>query len=237
MTRRFRRTAGAVAAGIKSGPETDPFFAQTVLLCHADGSNGAISFSDSSSYHRSVFRGGAAVCSTAQVKFGTTSAAFAVATSDYLYAATAPEFEFGTGDYTVECYFYANAVALACLIGHRNDLTGDGWEMFLSAAGEVYVQGTGSFAISAASTYTANAWHHLAICRASGTTRVFLDGNIVASGTVSIGSSIALPIYIGRRDDTGLPRYFDGFIDDIRVTAAARYTAAFTPRTSAFPNS
>jgi hypothetical protein len=66
---------------------------------------------------------------------------------------------------------------------------------------------------------------------------VFLDGNIVASGTVSIGSSIALPIYIGRRDDTGLPRYFDGFIDDIRVTAAARYTAAFTPRTSAFPNS
>jgi hypothetical protein len=64
---------------------------------------------------------------------------------------------------------------------------------------------------------------------------VFLNGTQVDTDTVS-GSytSSAIPFRVGI--DGGINGYFNGFIDDLRITkGVARYTADFTAPDAALP--
>ncbi|MGQ9772803.1 LamG domain-containing protein, partial [Chloroflexus sp.] len=78
----------------------------------------------------------------------------------------------------------------------------------------------------------ANTWHHLALTydAATGTARLFVNGTPGTAGTV--GAITAGPdLMLG-----GVPGYgfIVGQIDELRISTTIRYTAAFTPPTSAF---
>lgn len=72
-----------------------------------------------------------------------------------------------------------------------------------------------------------NQWHHLAVARASNTITMYVDGNSI--GTISHGGNIRL-----RGNILSGPNAYMG---QMRITnGVARYTANFTPPTTAFPD-
>ena len=79
-------------------------------------------------------------------------------------------------------------------------------------------------------------WYHIAVCRASGSTRMFVNGTQVGSTYVDTTTYLQTPVFIGS-SYLGTTELLNGYIDDMRVTKGlARYTANFTPPTTAFPN-
>jgi hypothetical protein len=84
---------------------------------------------------------------------------------------------------------------------------------------------------NSSTTVSNNNWYHLAVTRSSNTIRLFVNGTVEASNTVtsaSMDSLVAKPICLGRTGygDSGA----NAFIDDLRITKGiARYTSNFTP--------
>jgi hypothetical protein len=88
--------------------------------------------------------------------------------------------------------------------------------------------------ISGTYTPSINTWAHIAVSRSGGSTRMFVNG-------VQIGSTLADTnvyktgiLHIGDKWRSGYSPA--GLIDEVRVSKTARYTANFTPATSAFTN-
>lgn len=173
---------------------------------------------------------GSAQISTAQVKYGTGSLSFN-GTTDYLSVPLSPLFAFGTGDFTVEYWFYQTAV-----VTNEYEI----WESQTTGAFVIYKVGSSgalswrSFGGSDQTILThasvpTNAWTHIAVSRSSGTTRAFVNGGQVNSVADSTSYVTPTAVYtIGGR--SGGSNYFPGYIDDFRITKGyARYTTGFTP--------
>lgn len=161
--------------------------------------------------------------------------------SDYVSATHSSDFNFGSGDFTVECWFYAI----------DSDLSSAGSQCILTTADSTDFQGIyfgiqnnntyfliadggsswdGVYAGSA--TLYPNQWYHLAAVRNGNTFKVYLNGVEDSSNTSSITLTNTNNIFrIGGR--TLSSQYFNGFVSDVRVVkGTAVYTSAFTPPTS-----
>jgi hypothetical protein len=222
-----------------AGPP-EPDFANVSLLLHGDGANGSTTIIDSSPSPKTVSVVGDAQISTAQSKFGGASLAFD-GNGDYLSITDSNAFEFGSGDYTIELWFYMLALPPAndpyALFG---GLSG---KNFYFGVGTYY--GVGTILISydgftelnqtSGASITAGAWYHTAHCRSNGTARLFLNGQVVRSGT--FGSITGTTGYqVGASSFYNRSRW-NGYIDDLRITkGVAHYTANFTPPTAPFPD-
>jgi hypothetical protein len=173
---------------------------------------------------------GGAVLTNSTAPFGTTSLQCTNGTALAEVAASSVDFAYGTGDFTVECFFNpSNNNAYQSFIQPNNGqdihLVKDHTNL------NCYNNGLTNGIIGASN----NVWHHGAFTRASGVTRMFLDG-------VSSPADTSLDNYGVDKMRIGLAtRYltpFYGFIKDVRVTkGVARYTGNFTPPTGPFPNS
>lgn len=191
--------------------------------------------------------------SATQSKFGGYSAFFD-GTGDYLQLAASSKFDFGTGDFTVEAWVYIAANSAQDAWPERTAMifavgTGTGAYQFTFAIqGSSTTTGTGLNVSAGAGIYTSSAtisqgaWHHCAVCRASGYVYLLLDGARIATHTafigVAMGSSVN-PAYIGGRPYTlNYNQYLNGYIDEVRVTkGVARYAAStYTVPTAEFPN-
>jgi hypothetical protein len=86
--------------------------------------------------------------------------------------------------------------------------------------------------LAATVTQTTGVWNHYAFTRQSGTGRIFKDGVLLASGTVSTNygqNGVAIGGSLGSSTN--------GYVDDFRFTVGvARYTADFTPPTAPYPD-
>jgi hypothetical protein len=79
-----------------------------------------------------------------------------------------------------------------------------------------------------------NQWVHVAVTRNSGTTRLFINGNIEAtlSNDTRNNTTGTNGLLIGRQLGS-TTNDFNGYISDLRITKGhARYTANFTPPTN-----
>jgi hypothetical protein len=80
----------------------------------------------------------------------------------------------------------------------------------------------------------ANLWSHIAVVRANANIRGYYNGNVLPNVTYFNSSVIGNgPLRLGA-DSTGLNNFF-GYMDDVRITANARYTANFTPAIAVLP--
>ena len=88
--------------------------------------------------------------------------------------------------------------------------------------------------VSSAFTVSDNTWTHVALVRAGTNFKFYKDGNFQSNFTSSssLYYSTADSFIIGGQ--TGTSRSINGYIDDFRITANARYTANFTPAISTF---
>lgn len=178
---------------------------------------------------------GNAQISTSVKKYGTGSIAFD-GTGDWLLVPDEVNLRMGTDNFTVEAWVYLSATGSARgLVGKGTSTTG--WLLSTNSSDQV-VFTYGSTTLTSSSALSANTWTHVAVVReGTGTnqTKIYIGGSLVATGTVATDFNQTNPMYIGA-DRTG-GSALNGYIDDLRITKGfARYTAAFTPPTAAFPD-
>jgi hypothetical protein len=107
---RYTTNFTAPSARFGDSMSEDAYYANTVLLLHMDGTSASTAFMDSSNNGRTVTAAGDAKASTAQSKFGGASAYFD-GSGDYLSSpANAAAFSPGTGDITIDGWFYLTNV-------------------------------------------------------------------------------------------------------------------------------
>jgi len=203
---------------------------------HRDGSTRIINESDSGAV---VAAQSDAQVDTTQFKFGAASLLLD-GTGDYLTLAHNALYSVTNGDFTVECWVRRNASKLHCIAAKRPSVGATEWAFYANATTNVLIAqafSAGSLALNiAGTTGLTTGWHHVALARSGTTWRIFLDGALEASGTESptpTGNSELLCI---GRDQSNTARDWNGWIDEFRFTAGvARYTAAFTAPSAAFP--
>ncbi|MEK7086203.1 MAG: LamG domain-containing protein, partial [Patescibacteria group bacterium] len=222
----------------------DPYFSNVVLLMHMDGTNGGTVFGDVKGH--TVTTNGAAQLSTAQSKFGGSSASFDGSTG-YLTIPDSNDWYFGTGDFTIE-YWVRFSVFSAGLVysnvGQGPD-SGNYWSMvpFESGANDGWqftVVTGGSILVNYYTPYSSIAtdtWYHVAIVRNGTNFKTYINGVETHAQTVSATlGDYAAPLVIGARS-FDYANKLNGYLDDIRITkGVARYTANFTPPTAPFPD-
>lgn len=231
-------------------PTTDPNFSSVVLLHHFD-SGGPVFTDFSSKGHNSSTMQGNATASATQSKFGGASGFFrGDSFKDCVQYSPGTDFAFGTGAFTVEFWAYYGTVgSVFSTLNVPQDSTG--CVFYLSGTSSPFIIARNNDAVSAGihafggSTVSAGTWNHFAICRdGSQNWYGFINGvsqtdsptnpttlnNLTKSSVGAVGSWT----YSGSTTTD----YLNGYIDDLRVTkGVCRYTANFTPRVTAFPNS
>jgi hypothetical protein len=183
---------------------------------------------------------GNAQISTTQSQFGGSSMYFD-GTGDWLVTPISTSLGMGTGDFTIEGWVYATSPTYAQGFFHVNATaisgTVAGYAIGVTAAGAVEYYSGATYTTSS-STVTANTWTHLALVRSAGTVKVYVNGILPTSGSSiadsqNVTSALA---YIGVFYTVAASTTMTGYINDFRVTKGyARYTANFTPPTTAFP--
>jgi hypothetical protein len=178
---------------------------------------------------------GDAKVNTAQSKFSGSGAMYFAGSGNYLRAPYSPNLVFGTADFTFECQLYwtggnsENNVIMNNASGGFNlklqATNAANWALENSYVGQVADFGTAP---------TKNTWHHIAITRASGTLRAFIDGTQVYSGANATDFTNTAAWAIGGNLSSN-SLYMTGFLYDLRITKGyARYTTTFTPPTKSF---
>ena len=211
--------------------------ANALLVLNFNGSgetDGGTSTTDISQYGRTVTFAGNAVIDDAQSKFGGLSLLLD-AVNDNVNVPDSTDFNFGTGDFTLELFIRWNTLVLTTgLIDVGNGISTDGAMIrygSVNARWEVYCSTAEPFGTTLTDTPSADTWYHIAVSRVSGTIYFFKDGtqlvsavsnstNITCDGTVKIGSRESTTESLG------------GWIDSVRISNVGRYAANFTPTTS-----
>jgi len=151
-------------------------------------------------------------------------------TEDYLGISSTDDFGFGTGDYTVEGWFYFDSVTgTRGLLDFRAGADTDvGMYLNLNAGQpEVYING--SAVITSPTALSTGTWYHIAVSRSGTDLKLFVDGAVKGTATNSTNMGTAKPLIIGAKW-SGLAEYLDGNIDEVRlVKGEAKYTGAFVP--------
>jgi hypothetical protein len=202
-----------------------------VTLLGFDGANASTEFVDDTGREWTV--NGNAQISTAQSKWGGASGYFD-GTGDYLSGTYTADFDAADG-FTVEAWVRSADVSSDRVIMQAHvGSSYVAWELSQSSTG--YVQflgydGTNASVVSvvASSSLTLNTWHHVTASIDGSTVRLFLDGALVGSGTLSgTVRTDATALRIGAHGYTA-GRDWNGYIDDLRVISdVARYTTAFS---------
>ena len=155
---------------------------------------------------------------------------------DSILTEASSDYTFGTGDFTLEGWFYLNHVMdqWVVLIADTLYASSGGWS-FYTLNGTLYFWKGGS-AVVIGGTVTANTWHHIAFSRESGSNKIFVDGVLAATTNSDSTDYTDNEISIGANavDKNGdLGSYgFNGYASNVRVIkGTALYTAAFTPPT------
>jgi prepilin-type N-terminal cleavage/methylation domain-containing protein len=208
-------------------PPASPSNTNISLLMNCNGS----SFVDSSIYARAItIQAGTPSLSSVQSKFGSKSCLLNSGSSLGFNDTTELDL---TGDFTIESWIYPLSTGAGDRIvaGHSSQNV----QIFRINEGgsgtgtlSFYLNGTQVFSPVAAG-ITPNNWYHVAISRSGTVTKMFVNGVQVGSNNTTWSGSFK----INRIGVFWLNSYFDGYIDDFRVTKGVSwYNGNFTPPTA-----
>jgi hypothetical protein len=177
--------------------------------------------------------------STTQNKFGGASIAMD-GTGDYIQIAdVGNNLDFGTGDFTIEWFNYLTSLDRFA-VDLRNGSNGAKILLYSypsdGSADDLYLYVSSANRITASNVLSANQWQHIALCRESGTTSLYVDGTQVGS-TYSDSNNYAHDQIRIWHNSIGAENYTPpGFVDEFRISKGhARYSgASITVPTSAF---
>lgn len=200
---------------------TDPYFANVVLLLHGEGANGSTTFTDHSSFGKTVTVTGSTSVSTAEYKYGGSS--IKGAANSRLSCALGTDGSM-TGDFTIELFA----------------LEGSSKVIFAGPSGTGYLyngafQDYGGPSLSISTAQSSGVWNHYAISRTGSTIYAFKNGVLADSDTYS-GTVNLQTVFLGYYPPNN-NLHFTGYYDEVRVTnGVGRYTTGFTPPQAQFPD-
>ncbi len=158
---------------------------------------------------------------------------------DYLTVANNTALQMGSGDFTIEYWWYPTSIA-----SYRNPIdkgyTGSGALLLQTGNGDgrIIVYASGSAVITASTAVAVNAWNHMALVRSGTSLVLYLNGASVGSATNSTNFNNTAALGIGATATApsggGVGSFpIVGYLNDVRfVKGTAVYTAAFTPPTA-----
>jgi hypothetical protein len=241
VTYRWNGSAWDIVEGVKQGTiqEYAGSGPDVKLLLHAEDTT------DSSLSGQTLTFSGNTTTSSTKKKFGSTSFYFD-GTSDYIDCPDLDDFDFGTGDFTIEFWFNTD----------QTNVDPQGFWRRMFALKQAANTGT-NFQISYAtngtnklwswfndnddseygdSAITDGNWHHIAAVRASGILTIYVDG-VSKHSQAYVHNLTGCQPRFGSCGHDGTLGNFDGYMDEIRITkGAAQYTENFSVATSAFAN-
>jgi hypothetical protein len=149
--------------------------------------------------------------------------------SDYLTASANSAFAFGTGDFTVELWFYKTATG----DGAVNDYASANGFGLVIQNNNVQTFASTQPAINFAATINLNQWNHVAVVRSSGTLSCYLNGASIGTPTADSKNYLSPSSLTIGRNGGGTTQYFPGYMSNLRIVkGTAVYTSAFTPPTA-----
>jgi hypothetical protein len=144
---------------------------------------------------------------------------------DYLSAPNNAGFQFGTGDFTVECWINKPAAVNGSVVDVRGSSAAIPWAFYVDASNFPYFYDGTSYTSTVA--IVNNAWNHIAITRSGGVLKIFVNGVQGYSASHSVSLNATGSLLVG-----GTAAYTTGYISDLRIVkGTAVYTSNFTPPT------
>lgn len=148
---------------------------------------------------------------------------------DWISAPTDTAFAFGTGDFCMEawvlCQDRSSYRSVMTIVGGISIIIFGGATML------VLDRTSGTTLLADTSVFPLNQWIHVACSRESGTMRLFINGALKASATVTTSFASTGATYIASWD--GFNYRWVGSISNARIVkGSAVYTSAFTPPTA-----
>jgi len=147
----------------------------------------------------------------------------------YLTYADSADFGFGTGDYTVEgWYWHYSGASVTNIFEFRTSNGAMPHVLYTDGTQKLtYYDGSGNY-IYADTLLTLDQWNHIALTRKSGTVRLFLNGTQVGTrndGSLDLKSSRPLRLGVGTAG-WKCPNYIDQFRI---IKGMSLYNSNFTP--------
>lgn len=220
------KTGGVVSAG-------DPYWSSVSLLTNFENN---LSFQDGSTNNIALARNGVVNPSLATpFSGGVGGSEYFNGSTGYVSGTTSTAAEFGTGDFTVEAFLYlTSATTYALLFGSSGLNTYFGIAVY--GVAPLYrltaYDGTTILEQTAGTSFTLNAWNHVAWVRSGTTFTAYLNGASVYSTTNSKNITGTTGFQVGHSPNY-VPYYWAGNISNFRIVkGTAVYTANFTPPTA-----
>jgi hypothetical protein len=212
-------------SSVTSSFGVDPFWADTLMLIKCN--NGSIA-----DLKGHVLNNIGVVTSTTDKKFGTSSCYFDG--SSYILN-NSTDWSFGNSDFTIEAW--ANSFDSASGIVATCSRFGGGYYGFTMQYDYALIgtqQGPADEVFPLSVAPSANQWNHMALVSYNGNLTYYLNGHSMGTipTTLSINSN---DLVVGMISPNQISGIFNGYMDQIRVTKQARYTADFTPPSNEFP--
>ena len=176
-----------------------------------------------------------AAISPTQKKFGTASL-FLDGVDDSISAPQVGDLAFASYDFTID--FWVNCGPQS---NPNATILGNGVTPFDATACAIKVDAAGHVvfgSLTSTTVVTNSAWHHVALTRAGGMVRLYVDGARQASAALNTGIDFSLNgTFIGRNGWDGNSGFFTGYVDEFHsIKKIAKWTTdtSFTPPSAAY---
>ena len=212
----------------------DPYFSNVQLLMHGTA------LTDNSSFGRTITNNGATV--NAAIAGSINSGVYDFnGTTGYMTLANVSAYNPVTGAWTLEARIRCTDVSVERVImGQATVWTADvNWLLEQRATGDLRIYCGDSVpgqVFSGGGALSNNTWYKVMVSYDGTTLRLFKDGVLIGSQSISLNLSTTSGIFVGR-DPTASASFWKGQIEEIRYTVGTcRQTASYTPETSPFDN-
>lgn len=227
--------------------QTDPFWANVVLLCGFNGTDGSTTFVDESSAAHTMGSNNAAQLDTAQARYGISSLLLDGGL-DWVNSADSADWHFAGGDFTIEGWWRTTDNTVKQTFISQWNTTGNQrswWFLYDPTATDV-IQFTrslngssGTVVLTANWTPANDTWYAICVDRSGSAWRMYIDGVMVASysATETLFNSTQ-ELRIGAA--SAATNEWNGWVDEVRITkGVGRYAddGGYAVATQPFPRS